>query len=123
MPKAVQDSVHKLNFPRTHRLVSKHDFQSVFAKPAKTTRNYLIALYKPNQQSYARLGVIIGKRHYKRAVDRNQLRRIIRESFRHQHEAIKGLDIIVMLRSRTDIKNKKAIRDNIDTLWPSLVTP
>lgn len=114
-----------LDFPRTYRLVNKHDFQSVFANPCKITRKYLIVLYKSNQLPHARLGLIIAKHRVKPAVDRNRVRRVMRESFRHHKEALKGLDIIILMRSEctplSKEAGKKALRDDIDNLWPQLV--
>lgn len=110
-----------LSFSRNNRLVSKQDYQSVFAGPSKkTTRKNLLALYQPRQQSHPRLGIIIGKHHVKRAVDRNCLRRVIRESFRHNKEAVKGLDIVIIVRSKY-AGLKKAFREDIDHLWQLLV--
>lgn len=109
-----------LSFSRDNRLVSKQDFQSVFAKTSsKISRKNLLALYRPSQQSLPRLGIIIGKQYVKHAVDRNCLRRVIRESFRHHKEAIKGLDIIIIVRSKY-AGVKKAFREDIDNLWPLL---
>jgi ribonuclease P protein component len=77
-------------------------------------------LYSPNQKPGPRLGIIIPKHHIKRAVDRNLIRRLVRESFRHQKESLKGLDIIVLLRSKCTPLDKKALRDDIDKLWLNL---
>jgi ribonuclease P protein component len=93
----------------------------VFANPRKLSRKYLLALSHPNQQSHARLGIIVAKRYLKLAVDRNRLRRIIRESFRQHKETLKGLDIIVLLRSEcTPLGDRKALRRDIDHLWQSV---
>jgi len=111
-----------LSFSRQYRLVSKLDFQSVFSgKPSKTTRKYLLSLYRPNGMSHARLGIIVAKQHVRQSVDRNQIRRIIRESFRHQKEALVGLDIVVLLRSKCPNLDKKVLRDDIDQLWQPLI--
>src|SRR5436190_21971861 len=106
-----------LSFSREYRLRGKHDFQSVFAKPKKLTNKYLLALHIPNQKTHARLGIIIAKRHVKLAVDRNHLRRIIRESFRHHKQALKGLDIVILMRSKWSPLNNQALRDDVDYLW------
>lgn len=108
-------------FSRNYRLLSKHDFQSVFATSNKATQKYLLALYKSNQKPYARLGIIVAKRYIKLAVNRNRLRRLIRESFRHHQEALKGLDIIVLMRSEWSPLDNKALRVNIDNLWQKLM--
>lgn len=109
-----------MNFSRTYRLVSKQDFQSVFAKPLKVSRRNLLALFCANPLSHPRLGIIIAKHHLKRAVDRNRFRRVIRESFRHHKESLKGLDIIVLIRSECSALDNKALRDDIDKLWQAI---
>lgn len=120
MLKAAQDSLFK--FTRTYRLVSKQDFQSVFANPKKVTRKNLLILFTPNQLPHARLGIIIGKHLVKHATDRNRLRRVIRESFRHHKEALDGFDIIVLVRSMPNVKLAKTeLRETIDHLWRDLL--
>lgn len=124
MPRAVPDSPFK--FSRTSRLLIKQDFQPVFANPRKTSYRYLLALYRPNQRLDARLGIVIAKNRVKKAVDRNLIRRIIRESFRHQRQALKGLDLIILLRSECtpiigEKPDKKALRNDVDGLWQRLI--
>jgi ribonuclease P protein component len=108
-------------FSRQYRLVRKHDFQSVFAKSNKASHKSLLALFKPNQLENARVGIIISKNHVKLAVHRNSLRRTIRESFRHQKEALKGLDIVILMRSKWSPLNNHALRDDLDHLWQKLM--
>ncbi len=110
------------SFSRQHRLAEKKDFQSVFAKASKVACQRLLALYHSCQRVEARLGVVISKHHVRRAVDRNQLRRIIRESFRYHKERLKGLDIIVLIRSKEGpFQDKKQLRENVDKLWLRLI--
>ena len=89
----------------------------MFAKPAKIARSYATVLSIPNQLGHARLGIIVGKQQVKRAVDRNRLRRIARESFRQHKAAIKALDIVLLLRSECVHLNNKTLREKIDNLW------
>lgn len=105
-----------------YKLISKDDFQFVFAKARKVQGKHLLALHRPNQRPYARLGMVIAKHRLKRAVDRNLLRRIIRESFRVKKESLKGLDIIVLLRSECTPLGKKDLRDAVDNLWHGLMS-
>lgn len=113
-------------FSRTYRLISKKDFQFVFDQAKKVYSNDLCALYRRNLRDNARLGIIISKQFAKLAVERNSLRRIIRESFRLHKESLKGLDIIIRMRSEWTptcadlLQDKKKIRDDIDKLWQIL---
>lgn len=112
-------------FPRTNRLASKYDFQSVFANPCKVSQNYLLALFIPNSLPHARLGIIIPKHRLKLANKRNYVRRIIRERFREHKELLKGLDIVVLLRSEctplSQVSTSKLLRTDVDKLWQKLV--
>lgn len=108
------------SFSRTNRLITKQDYQSVFAHPKKSSYKHFLALFCVNNKDHARLGMIIGKQHLKLAVDRNVVRRLIRESFRMHKETLKGLDIIVLLRSKCSTLDKNALRDDIDKLWLSV---
>ena len=45
----------------------------------------------------ARLGLIVPKRLLSRAVDRNRLKRILREWFRSQHDRLQGKDCVVRI--------------------------
>ena len=109
------------SYSRKYRLASKHEVQSVFAaKPRKVSRQYLLILYTPNQLSHARLGIIAGKQHLRRAVDRNRVRRVIRESFRQTKDLLNGLDLIVMIRSGCSAVETKTLRTDIDNLWQAI---
>ncbi len=102
------------------RLKSKREFQFVFNQPRKIKSKYFLALFKPNQQSHARLGILVSKHLIKHAVDRNQLKRVVRESFRHHKDILNGLDIIVLVRPECSSLDKKTWRYDIDNLWQLL---
>jgi ribonuclease P protein component len=127
VPKAVLDS--QFSFPRSSRLVSKQDFQFVFAKPdyKLSYRQFLLLSRIRQPASFAsqpitetRLGLVISKRWLKHAVDRNRVKRIVRESFRQHKKILKELDIIVLIRSECSAVSKPQLRNDIDHLWPLL---
>jgi len=67
-------------------------------------------LAKCNNVELARLGLAVPKKHIHRAVERNRLKRIIRESFRLKQEKLKGNDIVVVVRNKLDVnKNMDSI--------------
>jgi ribonuclease P protein component len=110
-----------LRFSRKNRLVTKEDFQFVFAKPHKVSRQSLLILNRPNNQPLARIGIIINKHFVKFAVNRNTLRRVVRESFRHHQEALAGRDIVVLVRGKYANVDKSLLRQDIDQLWQQLL--
>ena len=44
----------------------------------------------------ARLGLAISKKNCRLATDRNRIKRVVRESFRHHQAALAGLDVVVI---------------------------
>lgn len=111
-----------LSFSRQYRLITQKDFQFVFDKPYKINCPGLQVLYRQNNREHARLGLIIAKHRVKRAVDRNYLRRVIRESFRHHQDQLKGLDIIVMVRANPFVSDLAILQKSVDNLWAKLIT-
>jgi len=53
----------------------------------------------PNTVSLPRLGLIVPKRLLNHASDRNRVKRLLREWFRHSQENLSGLDIIARLKN------------------------
>lgn len=58
---------------------------------------YLEVFVRPNPVGHARLGMMIPKRVLPRAVDRNRVKRWVREVFRTHQEELGPLDVIVRL--------------------------
>ena len=110
-----------MRFSRDCRLVTKAEFKLVFDRSKKITQKHLLALFKPNQKLYSRIGLIVGKRVANIAVAMNQIKRVIRESFRLNQEQFKGLDIIVIARQQCDTLDKTKLREGIDRLWEKLI--
>lgn len=48
----------------------------------------------------ARVGIVVGRKNLSRAVDRNALKRIVREAFRSQRAQLPARDILFRLRQR-----------------------
>ena len=51
-------------------------------KQRRSSSEFFTILSRENAIGQPRLGIVVAKRHVKRAVDRNTIKRIIRESFR-----------------------------------------
>jgi ribonuclease P protein component len=62
----------------------------------------------------------IAKKKAKRAVDRNRIKRVVRESFRHQQQSLAGLDIVVMNKPDAVSATNQELRASIDAIWAEL---
>jgi len=64
------------------------------------------------ERDYPRLGIVVSKRNCALAVNRNRIKRIIREQFRLKQHALHGIDLVVLLKSST-----KKIGDQEQAEW------
>ena len=62
-------------------------------------------MIRPNAAGHARLGMVVGKRQFKRAIDRNRMRRIIREKFRLYSPDLPAVDLVVRVHA-VPVENK-----------------
>lgn len=70
-------------------------------------------LARSNEMDAARLGLAISKRAAKKAVDRNKLKRLARESFRQQAELPAG-DFVVLARPGAASNPGPVLRASLD---------
>jgi ribonuclease P protein component len=59
---------------------------------------HLQVLASPAERSVGRVGFVIGKKQLASAVERNYLRRLLREAVRHRRPALDAFDIVLRLR-------------------------
>lgn len=85
---------------RDARLVNKADFDRVFAENQRARTDYVMVMARPNVVGHPRLGMVIPKRVLGRAVDRNRMKRCIRESFRQVRAELPACDFVVRLFAR-----------------------
>ncbi len=70
-----------------------------------------------NKVAHGRIALAVPKRQLKRAVDRNRVKRILRESFRHQSADTVNLDMLVTLNSAPTAMMRHAIRQAADAIF------
>ena len=74
-------------------------------------------MVRPNHVDRPRLGLAIGRRIVPRAVARHRLKRLIRESFRHDIERLRGLDVVVLGRSGIEAMESGRLRRLLARQW------
>ena len=109
-----------MRFSHNLRIKTAGEFDFVFEKPFRSANRCFTALARPNQRDYPRLGLIISKRCAKSAVQRNRLKRLIRESFRHSQRRLAGLDIIVIGKAQAVTKTNQELFTLLGRQWMEL---
>ena len=88
------------SFPRDARLLKPEEFERVFKENERARTDSLLVMVRPNALGHARLGMIVAKRLLPRAVDRNRVKRCVREAFRGQRHHLPACDFVVRLISK-----------------------
>ncbi len=84
-------------FSRQARLLLAVDYQNVFSKAHRERDRFFTILTRSNQCAFARLGLAVSKKNVsKLAVERNRIKRLIRESFRCSELRKLPIDIVVI---------------------------
>lgn len=81
------------------RLKKQADFQKLFQKGKRGFSPSLTVVYKPSQKTV--MGISVGKRHGK-SVQRNRIKRLLREAFRASISQMKGSYSIVLIPKVSD---------------------
>lgn len=101
--------------PKQAKLIKTDDFSSVFSLRKRIANQYLVIRYRPNANAGARLGLIVAKKTAKLAVQRNYMRRVLRELFRLNQHKLPAADMVVQVQKvfkKSDfIEVKQAFND------------
>ncbi|NIR30136.1 MAG: ribonuclease P protein component [Gammaproteobacteria bacterium] len=114
MPKRSQ------RFDRRRRLCRARDYQRVFEGPCRSRSALFTVLARRNGGDVSRLGLAIGRKHVRGAVQRNWLKRVVRESFRTHQHLLRGLDVVVVGRRDLESADAQALVASLEQHWIDL---
>jgi len=107
-----------LDFSRDKRLLIPRQFKAVFDSPGgKIPGKSVLLLVRENGLDHPRIGMVIGKKSVKLSVERNRLKRLIRESFRQHQALMGGWDIVVVARKGIAESNNVEITRQFGKFW------
>ncbi len=116
----VIESTQALFFKPEQRLTSASQFDAVFKKPLRSRDRYFLLLSRQSPCTHTRLGLIVSKKRIRKAVARNRVKRIIRDSFRlHQHQ-LPAVDVVLLAYQSADTANSQDLRLSLDKHWKKL---
>jgi ribonuclease P protein component len=112
----------ELTHSKEQRLRRKREFDAVYAHGRRFGNGFFGVTAHVNLKGWPRLGLAVAVKTAGNGVERNRIRRLIRESFRlHQHE-IPGLDLVVSARLRARGVANCELRAQLEPLWQEVRT-
>lgn len=99
---------------KTQSLKLNRDFRRLYSKGKSFVSGYTVVYASENRYDVSRLGLTVSKSIGK-AVKRNRLKRLMRESYRLMEDRINsGFDIIIVARNRALGKTQQQIQKDIE---------
>ena len=103
-------------YTKRARLLKAAEFDAAFKRGKRVNTGVFTAVIASNDLAFARLGFALSKRHAPHAVQRNRVRRLLREWFRLQQANLAPVDLVLMLRSRLPT-GAAALKTEAETIW------
>lgn len=106
------------SFSRQLRLLTPADYAAVFADaPLRATHANFLILARSNNLGYPRLGLVVPKKHVRKANKRNRIKRTARETFRKEQHKLAAIDAIVLARHGAEIVPSQQLTSIFIGLW------
>nr|WP_178111449.1 ribonuclease P protein component [Stutzerimonas stutzeri] len=117
----ISEQVVSRGFGREKRLLTPRQFKAVFDSPSgKVPGRNVLLLARENDLQHPRLGLVIGKKSVKLSVERNRIKRQIRETFRHHQLELAGWDIVIIARKGLADLDNPELAKQFAKLWKRL---
>ena len=105
------------NFKKSKRLLNSGQYKSVLRKGKKLFNPLFLLFILPNNQTQPRLGITVSKKVSKRAVDRNRIKRQVREYFRLNQNLVSNFDVVLIANPAAAKMNNKALQKALTNVW------
>ena len=103
-----------------NRLRKPGEYDAVFSSKNRSSDKFFLFLAIKNSINIARLGLAVPKKNVSSAVERNRIKRIIRESFRSQKNRLKGRDVVVFVKKQFNTKERD-IKQTLVSHWDKII--
>jgi ribonuclease P protein component len=105
------------SYTKNERLLKPSEFQRVYKQGKWAANREVVINFENHQSETSRLGITVSKKVSKRAVDRNRIKRQIREWFRAQKKQFCSIDIVITAKPALNIKSSEEIQNSLDDIW------
>ena len=105
------------DFNKSKRLLKSEQYRIVLRQGKKLFNPLFLLFILPNNQMQSRLGITVSKKVSKRAVDRNRIKRQVREFFRLNENLSSNCDVVLIANPPASKNDNKEIQRALKNVW------
>jgi ribonuclease P protein component len=107
-------------YSRRHRFAARGSFGSVLRGSRKLRGRLAVIHVGPGREGISRLGIALTRRLVPRSVDRNLVKRLMRDTFRRHAVKHSGFDCVLALRERFAASQCEVMMEEVRLLFDQL---
>ena len=104
------------SLPKSMRILQPKAFKQVYANRQFGNSRFFTFNALGDQQSL-KLGITVAKKVSKLAVQRNRVKRLVREHFRHNKHRVGNTHLVITAKAGASSASNQELRDNLEELW------
>lgn len=108
--------VVSLSFPKELKIRKKSEYEEIFGKSMRLSTEHVDILCAPNSLGYARIGLVVGKKMVPGAVDRNRVKRVLREFFRLNKSLFGSMDVVFVAKKGSETLDYSLAKREIEEI-------
>jgi ribonuclease P protein component len=112
-----QATVSGYRFSRQHRLLQPQAFRTVLSQRCRSSDALFTIYARYNGLEHARLGITVSRKVSSHAVQRNRLKRLVRESFRYHGQTVAGLDVVAIAQPGAATSTNPYVDQSLNQHW------
>ena len=112
---------NKESFPRQLRLTRAAEYRQTFTDNKRVGDANITILVGKKTGLGPRLGFAIAKKQIAKAVQRNRLKRLFRESFRRNQHRLPAKDMVIMVRRSIMLVDSAQLNSKLEEHWISVI--
>jgi ribonuclease P protein component len=114
-------SAAKARYASTYRLLKAAQYQQVFKRcEFKASDRFMTILVVSNDLQHPRLGTVVSIKAAGNAVQRNRIKRLVRESFRLHQDLLGSSDLVVLVRPGISSRSNQQLLSALDNHWRTI---
>jgi ribonuclease P protein component len=90
-------------YPRAARIKKRWEFVQFKTRGTKLNAKHFLLIFTPSSSALSRLGITVSRKTIRNSVDRNRVKRRLRETFRKVREHLtRSIDLLIIVRREAE---------------------